>query len=200
MESSVTIQHELEQRHVVDALDILYAAFARKFRIGFAGPAQFRRLFADVIDPCGCITATQDDRLLGVLTCQTLEDGDFYRVSTRSLFTRFWPWRSLRMLINLALLEDKVQPDEFIVGTIAVSEGARGLGVGTTLMNEAEKRARTAGKRLMSLDVAGNNDGARRLYKRLGYRVTSTRRSLIYRIITGDPVVHHMEKSLAKEE
>ena len=146
MESSVTIQHELEQRHVVDALDILYAAFARKFRIGFAGPAQFRRLFADAIDPRGCITATQDDRLLGVLTCQTLEDGDFYRVSTRSLFTRFWPWRSLRMLINLALLEDKVQPDEFIVGTIAVSEGARGLGVGTTLMNEAEKRARTAGK------------------------------------------------------
>ena len=63
-------------------------------------------------------------------------------------------------------------------------------------MNEAEKRARTAGKR--SLDVGGSNDGARRLYKRLGYRVTSRRRGLIYWIVTGDAVVHHMEKSLAE--
>ena len=165
----------------------------------FSGPHDFVRLFHDGVNPPNCLTAVREDQLIGILTFQTT-DQDFYRPKMGAFVTRFWPWRALRIFLNLLFLNDTAQPREFIVASLALSASARGLGVGTALMNAAQARARSAGKQLLSLDVAGENNGARRLYERLGYRVTGTRRRFLIRFVTGDNTVHRMEKPLADEQ
>ncbi len=194
MTQELKIAHTLDERHVNRALDIFHEAFARKFRIGFSNAEQVRRLFHDSINPDNCIVALQGDELLGILTHQTTR-GEFFQLRLGALFGRFWPWRALLMLLNLLLLNESAKPDEFIVSTISVSAAARGLGVGTRLMNAAEELARERGKNLMSLGVIGENEAARRLYERLGYRVTKSQKGRMIRWVTGDDVVHHMEKA-----
>ena len=49
---------------------------------------------------------------------------------------------------------------------------------------------------MMSLGVIGGNEGAIRLYERLGYRTTRTWRGLLARLATGSSELRHMEKSL----
>ncbi len=200
MTEEVRIAHTLDERHVNRALDIFYEAFAEKFRIGFSNEGQVRRLFHDSINRDNCIVALRDDELLGILTHQTITQGEFFQLRLGAVFGRFWPWRALRMLLNLLLLNESAKPDEFIVSTISVSSDARGLGVGTRLMNAAEDLARQRDKNLMSLGVIGKNEAARRLYERLGYRVAASQQGRLIRWITGDDVVHHMEKALSDQE
>ncbi len=57
---------------------------------------------------------------------------------------------------------------------VAVEEGFRGRGIGTSLMREFERRARESGARRITLEVRTSNEGAIRLYRRLGYRVVGT--------------------------
>ena len=52
---------------------------------------------------------------------------------------------------------------------IAVDEGWRGRGIGTSLMRAVEAWARDRGFDTLELDVADPNGDARRLYERLGY-------------------------------
>jgi GNAT superfamily N-acetyltransferase len=50
-----------------------------------------------------------------------------------------------------------------------VIERQRGRGIGTAIMATAEAMARDRGLRRMTIGVGVENDGARRLYERLGY-------------------------------
>lgn len=56
---------------------------------------------------------------------------------------------------------------------IAVIEEWRGHGLGTALLEVIEDWARETGLDALELDVATGNDGARRLYERMGYRPAS---------------------------
>ena len=74
--------------------------------------------------------------------------------------------------------------------TIAVKESCRGKGVGTTLMKAAEGFARSHGARRIELDVLAKNEGAVRLYERLGYVTEGRRRDAVqYEDGTGDVVM-----------
>lgn len=74
----------------------------------------------------------------------------------------------------LMLLDDL--PDEVtllpqgFVAYMAVEPGSRGAGVGTALLTAAEDEARRRGLPYMSLMVTDENEPARRLYDRAGYR------------------------------
>ncbi len=54
---------------------------------------------------------------------------------------------------------------------IGVAEGWRNRGIGTALMAAAELDARARGARQVILDLHAGNEGASRLYRRLGYEV-----------------------------
>jgi ribosomal-protein-alanine acetyltransferase len=54
--------------------------------------------------------------------------------------------------------------------SIAVADAARGLGLGTRLLEVAERRAQRRGARAMRLEVRSDNHAARRLYEANGYR------------------------------
>lgn len=58
--------------------------------------------------------------------------------------------------------------------TIDIRRQFRGSGLGTQLMQAAEERVSARGARVMALEVAVNNLGAIRFYKRHGYTVVKT--------------------------
>ncbi len=196
----VTIARGLNDALVEDALRVSYDAFSKKFRIGFRDADDFVRLFVDSVDTTICLSATAGGRLMGILTFQT-KGREFYHLKPMAVFTRFSPPRAVRVMFNLLLLglDDGVGDDEFVVDSLAVDRSARGMGVGTELMRNAEEMALSMRKRMMSLSVIGDNEGAIRLYERLGYEKTRTWRGFFVKLASGSIEVHRMEKRLARD-
>jgi len=85
---------------------------------------------------------------------------------------------------------------EYLIHALAVLPEARGRGLGTRLLEEAERRAVALRLGACSLTVAGTNRGARALYERLGYRVVQTARSAALGRMAGDDTLHRMVKRL----
>jgi ribosomal protein S18 acetylase RimI-like enzyme len=77
-------------------------------------------------------------------------------------------FRPLQELENLA-------PGTWYVNVLAVLPAFRNLGLGGRLLRRAEETGRASGRRGLSIIVADANQGARRLYERLGYREAATR-------------------------
>ena len=194
--AEVEIRDGLAPEHEEAALRILHAAFARKLRIGLDGPEDMIRLFAGQVDRSACWTAIVDGRLAGILTRQSGGE-EFYQLSARRMLATFWPLKTIRVLVNLFLLNESPPPDAFYVESIAVDADIRGLGIGGKLMAEAETRARELGLPLLALDVIGDNHGAIRLYERLGYQIVKTTRGFLVKYLTGSNEVHRMEKRFA---
>ena len=187
----------IDDGYVRDALRVAYEAFANKFRVGFRGPDDIVRLFQVSVDTTSCITAAVDGALVGILTYRTAES-EFYNLDPMAIFANFPPLRAARVMLNLMLLLQTARPNEFIVTSLAVRPSSRGMGIGTALMQKAEERARSLGKRTMGLGVVQENQDAIRLYRRLGYRTAWTSRSLLARMATGSHEVRRMEKTLVR--
>ena len=193
--TDVQIVEGLDREYVDDALRITYDAFDKKFRIGFRNADDFVRLFRDSVDPKNCLFALVEGELLGVLAFKTTGH-EFYQLSLKTPFEKFSPFRAGLMLFNLILLdfEEAVGADEFHIDVLAVVPSTQGMGIGTALMLRAEEKAESAGKRTMSLGVITENEGAIRLYERLGYKTTRTWRGFLVRLAAKSVEVWRMEK------
>jgi len=66
--------------------------------------------------------------------------------------------------------------DEIHINNVAILPELRGQGLGTVLMKRVFEEAATLGAKRATLEVRASNDGARRLYERLGFYVAGTRR------------------------
>ena len=195
--TEVQIVEGVDREYVDDALRITFDAFAKKFRIGFRDADDFVRLFRDSVDPENCLFAIVDGKLLGVLAFQTTGH-EFYQLNLKTPFEKFSPFRAGLMLFNLILLdlEDAVQGDDFHIDVLAVVPSSQGMGIGTALMLKAEKKADSMGKLTMSLGVIAENEGAIRLYERLGYNTTRTWRGFLVRLAAKSVEVRRMEKPI----
>jgi len=60
------------------------------------------------------------------------------------------------------------------LNAITVAEGCRGKGIGTALIKEGERRVEERGFKKVGLGVNPENEGAKRLYERLGYKDSGT--------------------------
>ena len=63
---------------------------------------------------------------------------------------------------------ETIPEGDFYVQGIAIDPDHRGAGIGSFLMSDIENRAKASGSSRLSLDVSAKNEGAKRLYKRLG--------------------------------
>ena len=76
----------------------------------------------------------------------------------------------------IPLLElEAIAAGTWYVNTVAAFPDSRGLGVGSKLMQRAERIASSLGLCGTSLIVSDANQGAQRLYERLGYEEVATR-------------------------
>ncbi|MEK7553032.1 MAG: GNAT family N-acetyltransferase [Patescibacteria group bacterium] len=71
----------------------------------------------------------------------------------------------------------KMKTNAYLV--LSVREGYRGQGIGTRLMQEAEKLARERGIRRLELEVFAKNKQAYGLFKRLGYEEEGRKRQAV---------------------
>jgi ribosomal protein S18 acetylase RimI-like enzyme len=67
------------------------------------------------------------------------------------------------------------EESEFYLDTVSVSPGCRGRGYGSRLIEEACRRGRKQGHRRIALLVDVDNNEARRLYERLGFKTEGTK-------------------------
>jgi ribosomal protein S18 acetylase RimI-like enzyme len=65
--------------------------------------------------------------------------------------------------------------DEYYLANMAVLPDFQGRGIGSGLLENAEKKARSVGLKKCSLIVDTENPAARRLYERCGYQVVFTK-------------------------
>jgi ribosomal protein S18 acetylase RimI-like enzyme len=70
---------------------------------------------------------------------------------------------------------ENLAPDSWYVNVLATLPDYRGQGLGTKLLAIADETAAQEGKPGLSVIVSNANDGARRLYRRCGYREAATR-------------------------
>jgi len=77
----------------------------------------------------------------------------------------------IRPLVEL----EQCVPGSFYINMIATYPVCRGQGVGTGLLGCVDGLAQAAGCSLASIEVFEQNQGALRLYERLGYRVVERR-------------------------
>ena len=82
------------------------------------------------------------------------------------LIRQLFPYRNVR----------EAESGEYYVSNLAVLSRLQRRGIGARLLACADEQARAAGLQKCSLMVALDNDGARRLYERMGYRVVLTHR------------------------
>ena len=69
---------------------------------------------------------------------------------------------------------DRLPEGDWYLQGVAVDEAFRGAGLGSLLLDHAEEVAATAGARRLALDVAVENEAAKRLYERRGMTIEAT--------------------------
>ncbi|MCR8842663.1 GNAT family N-acetyltransferase [Paenibacillus sp. SC116] len=113
-----------------------------------------------------------DGEVAGILT--TAAGSNLDRLNLRAAVSSF-SFITGKTLKNVAkhagsLLKTKeALNDEYYITTLSVDSKFRGKGIGSKLMDLAEKLARENGFRKCSLTVDASNEKARRLYNQLGY-------------------------------
>ena len=121
--------------------------------------------------------AEVDDAIAGMLSGYSAAD---HRRSQDGPLFRAAGVRSIRLVstwlaaVRLFSFMKQLPDGDWYVQTVAVDEAHRGAGLGSRLLDHAEKVAAAAGSCRLALDVAVGNDGAKRLYQRRGMAVEAT--------------------------
>ncbi len=176
--------------------EILWAAFSQKFERILRSAEEAAVVLGAGINPEGITLARIGARIVGVMGVKdsALEafDGrvrDYVRVY--GLIGGLW--RLAAMLIT----DERAPRGALLVDAIGVAPEARGRGIGTVLLAEAEAIARERGHASLALSVVAENVDAVRLYERIGFRLVETKRVgwPIRRLVRFD-AYHRMVKPL----
>ena len=122
-----------------------------------------------------------EEDLDGVLA---VEEESFNNPWTKEMYAWELQNRAVCHILVVRTPEDRVAGfcafwlvvDEIHINNVAVLPELRGQGIGTALMRRVFDEANRLGARRATLEVRASNDGARRLYERLGFYVAGTRR------------------------
>ncbi|MGJ8587761.1 MAG: GNAT family N-acetyltransferase [Yoonia sp.] len=157
-----------------EAAALYWDAFGEK--LGFTmGPKYQAMMFVrSVLRPDHGICAHDDDgRLLGIAGFKTskgaLVGGDFNDLR------RVYGWVSAAIRCSLlSLLERDTENERFLMDGLFVAPEARGMGVGTALLDAIVDEARRRGYDQVRLDVVDTNPRAKALYRHVGFKEIKT--------------------------
>ena len=172
---NIRIVHGIRPELVDEVARLLVEAFARKYEYQLRprSPEQTQRLVAgSLAAELGWVALDESGTVVAAAGID-VPRRRFSHISYAMLAREFGPLSAAPRWL-FALLADvftRPRKREWRVTSIAVSESARGKGVGTRLLSVIVEAARTAGVRAVTLDVVDVNDGARRLYERTGFKL-----------------------------
>lgn len=164
----------IPQKDREEAVSLYWEAFGEK--LGFTmGPKYQALMFVrSVLRPDHGICAHDDDgRLLGIAGFKTsqgaLVGGDFQDM--RKVYG--WVSATIRCAL-LALLERDIENERFLMDGLFVAPEARGMGVGTALLDAIADEAKRRGYDQVRLDVVDTNPRAKALYRHVGFKEINT--------------------------
>ena len=185
-----------------EAATIFEEAFGDKLRSALPSPELRATALERTLQPEHIVAAIADGRLLGMVGVSAAKGR--YQGGVINGGAVFSELRALlgfigaaRAVVGLGLGQYRPGRGELYIDGIAVSASARGRGIGTALLQEAETIARENGFDKVRLDVIDSNLGAQRLYQRLGYQVTEVQHFGVMRHIVGSSGMITMELPLA---
>ena len=143
------------------------------------------RFLERVMDPGHAISAVAaDGALLGMAGFKTAA-GALVGGSLADLAAAYgWIGATWRGLL-LECLERAPEPGRLLMDGVFVREDARGLGIGSALLDALEDEAARRGLSEVRLDVIDVNPRARALYERKGFRAIATTHTGILRPVFG---------------
>lgn len=179
-----------------EAARLFWQAFSGKLGKVLAPEGKALALIEDTLDPGFAISAVSPDgKLLGLAGFKTREGaltGGNLRDVIRHYGYAGGIWRGLL----LQVLERDPEPDQLLMDGIFVRTDARGLGIGTALLNAICDKAQAKGLSRVRLDVIDTNPNAKKLYERFGFESVGTEETGPFKALFGFSSATRMEKTV----
>lgn len=184
-----------------EAAALYFSAFADKLAPVLGRDDRALAFLSCILNPEFCLSALSPDdrRLLGFVGFKTAE-GALTGGGMADLARHYGRLGGLWRGLLLSLLERQLEPKIFLLDGIAVAPEARGMGIGTALLDAVEEEAERHGCRTIRLDVIDTNPRARALYERRGYEPVSVERLGPLRHLFGFASATRMQKAVAAGE
>jgi len=167
---NMNIKKGLPERYNGFAAEFLLNALGEKFIPILGKKSNAQKLLQSSINSKNCFCVEEDGNLLGVLAFQTIE-GSFINPSLKILFSIYGFFLGTMKAIGLSMLQHKTKARELYVEAVAVSESARGKGIGTKLFDSVFEFATNNGYGFITLQVIDINPRAKDLYEKIGFTV-----------------------------
>ncbi len=151
-----------------DAAALYLSALSDKLIPVFGTGARARQALAAGFNRAMCISALEQDRLVGILGMQIASAG-FMAVRLAGMRQYYGVAGSLWRLALLALLHHTPSADAVHIDGLAVAPAYRRRGIGSRLVAAMETWAAGQGFTVVSLEVVDTNPQAQYLYQRLGF-------------------------------
>ncbi len=132
----------------------------------------------------GIMVAELDGHVIGVMSLDWV-GRTVPPVEPRPRSGRFSWWLLRKVRFGQWVLDQRARPGEAYVEFIGVDPKGQGMGAGAALLDTGEAMARERGLDQYVLYVAVDNEGARRLYDRFGFREKGRIRSRTTRRMFG---------------
>lgn len=168
----MNIKNGLPQNLKSDVADLYLNALGEKFIPILGDRAEAKKLLELSINESNCFSAVSGSELLGVLAFQ-VKDMSFLSISFKEIKSVYGFFRGIFKFIGLSMLSHNTNLDEIYVEAIAVSESARGQGVGSKLFDALFEYAKINNYKRITLQVIDTNPKAKELYERLNFRTIS---------------------------
>lgn len=172
MSGEIIIQLGVPDEHVDAATELYCEAFREKLTPFLGAPDRTARFLASGLVQDRAFVALEEGEVVGIAGFKVGGRG-LYEPGVSRFFAEYG-WSAPARIIGLLLLERAESTDLLLMDGIAVSNSARGRGIGTRLLGAIEAHARRLNRRSIRLDVIDTNPGARRLYERFGFKAQKT--------------------------
>jgi ribosomal protein S18 acetylase RimI-like enzyme len=148
---------------------LYWQAFSAKLGLLLGPDARAVSFFAQIITPDYALTARNNKGTIIGLAGFKTASGALTGGGLRDIAQYYGWFNTLWKGPLLALLERDLSEDTLLMDGICVDASARGLGIGTALLDAIKAEAQTRKRTHVRLDVIDINPRARALYEREGF-------------------------------
>lgn len=148
---------------------LYWEAFATKLGVAMGPPERALAFITDNLNPEFALVAHDSEGVVRGVAGFKTSKGALIGGDLRSLAQHYGWLSTLWRAPLLSLVERDQAADVLLMDGICVDRAARGMGLGTALLDAVKEVGRTQGLTSLRLDVIDSNPRARALYERQGF-------------------------------
>lgn len=153
------------------AAKLLYESFYIKMRVLIKEKDKALRIIRTAINYESGFYVILDNKLVGIAGIQS-KGNKYFNVKISDLLKEFSFFIALSKFIRFKLESVSFpKEDELEIVALSIQKDMRGKNIGTSIINEIIKYAKEKNFNILSLTVVDTNEGAKRLYERIGFKI-----------------------------